>query len=156
MTHLVRHRMQSIVIPNYLKVCNFDEYVLPESIIKAGVVERYKAVFTKSKEVAKYLKENGFYSKNQVYMLLSGMTIPVMTTMNANELYTFMCLRTCNRAQWEIKECSDTLLKKLREKHPVLFSLYGPSCYMKGICPEGRMTCGLFQEMRKTYSVMGE
>ena len=155
-THLVRHRMQSILIPNYLDACKYDEYVLPESVVKAGAAERYKAVFAKSREVAEYLSQNGFYLYDQVYMLLSGMTIPVITTMNANELYTFMRLRTCNRAQWEIKECSDALLKILRTKYPVLFSLYGPSCFMMGRCPEGKMTCGLFQEMRKAYGVMGD
>ena len=152
-THLVRHRMQSIVIPNYIDVCEFDKYVLPESVVKTGLEERYRRIFVKSKEVANILEKQGMDYQNQIYLLLSGLTIPVMTTMNANELYIFIKLRTCNRAQWEIKECGDELLRILREKYPVLFSLYGPSCYAMGRCPEGKMTCGLLQEVCRKYGV---
>ena len=74
--------------------------------------------------------------------------------MNANELETFMRLRTCNRAQWEIKACADELLSILREKYPVLFSLYGPACYMLGYCPEGKMTCGKMKEVKEYFSAM--
>lgn len=150
-THLVRHRMQSVVIPDYIKVCNFEEYVLPNSIKEAGLEERYRNVFYKSKEFFENITNKGLYFYDKVYLLLSGMTIPVLTTMNANELYTFLSLRTCNRAQWEIKECGDALLSVLRKKYPVLFSLYGPSCYVTGKCPEGKMNCGLFQEVYKRY-----
>lgn len=150
-THLVRHRMQSIVIPAYLDVCSYEHYVVPERIVQNGLEERYRAVFQKSKEVAAALKEKGFDGQESVYLLLSGMTIPVMTTMNANELYIFMKLRTCNRAQWEIKACADALLRILREKYPILFSLYGPSCYADGRCPEGRMTCGKIREVCQNY-----
>lgn len=155
-THLVRHRMQSILIPRYIERCDFSQYVLPESIVKAGLQERYRAVFANGKRLSERLKESGFPSCDQVYLLLSGMTIPVMTTMNANELVTFIRLRTCNRAQWEIKECGDALLKILRAKYPTLFSLYGPSCYMSGMCPEGKMTCGRLKEVREAYSMAKE
>lgn len=155
-THLVRHRMQSIVIPKYLNVCSFDNYVLPDSIVKCGLAERYKEVFAKSKKMAKLLEEKGFCGQERVYLLLSGMTIPIMTTMNGNELSVFMKLRTCSRAQWEIKTNADALLKILREKYPVLFSLYGPSCYTAGACPEGRMTCGKMQEVCRHYEMKSE
>jgi len=152
-THLVRHRMQSIVIPDYGKSCDFDRYVLPESIVKAGFEERYRRVFARSREVAGELKKYGLPLCDQVYLLLSGMTVSVLTTMNANELYTFLRLRTCNRAQWEIKACADELLRVLRKRHPVLFSLYGPSCYVFGSCPEGKMSCGLSEEVCRRYQV---
>ncbi len=150
-THLVRHRMQSIVIPDYLMTCDFKHYVLPDSIVRMGLEERYREIFIKSGKVAEELKGKGFHPFDQVYLLLSGLEIPVMTTMNANELYTFMRLRTCNRAQWEIKECADALLTILREKYPVLFSLFGPSCYVMGRCPEGRMSCGKMEEVCRSY-----
>lgn len=152
-THLVRHRMQSIIIPSYIKVCNFDKYVLPDSIVKAGLEERYRKVFSKSREAAEKLEKRGMYLQDKVYLCLSGMTIPVMTTMNANELGTFIRLRTCNRAQWEIKACADELLNILREECPALFTLYGPSCYMTGRCPEGKMTCGQMKNVCERYRV---
>lgn len=150
-THLVRHRMQSIVIPDYTLVCDFEKYVLPDSIVGLGLEERYREIFRKSGKVAEELKQKGVDPFDRVYVLLSGLEIPVMTTMNANELYTFFRLRTCNRAQWEIKACADTLLAILRERYPVLFSLFGPSCYVMGRCPEGRMSCGKMEEVCRHY-----
>ena len=150
-THLVRHRMQSIVVPDYTFVCDFEKYVLPDSIVGLGLEDRYREVFRKSGEVAEELKQKGVDPFDRVYVLLSGLEIPVMTTMNANELYTFFRLRTCNRAQWEIKACADALLTILREQYPVLFSLFGPSCYVMGRCPEGRMSCGKMEEVCRNY-----
>lgn len=150
-THLVRHRMQAIVVPDYIEACNFGDYVLPGSIVDLGFEEEYRGVFKKGKEMCDYLVREGLRRADRMYLLLSGLTIPVMTTMNANELYVFLKLRTCNRAQWEIKECSDALLRLLREKYPVLFSFFGPSCYAEGKCPEGKMSCGRMQEMLRAY-----
>ena len=151
-THLVRHRMQSVVIPRYLTVCDFEKYIIPDSIKKAGLTERYRSIFKKTAETSQALHAAGFAECDQVYLLLSGLTIPVMTTMNANELCTFIRLRTCNRAQWEIRDNALALLKLLREKHPVLFSLYGPMCYVSGVCPEGKATCGRSEEVRRMFA----
>lgn len=150
-THLVRHRMQSILVPDYSKVYDFTQYVLPQSIVDAGLAECYENAFRESAKALQKLQTMGLYEKDCVYFMLSGMTIPVVTTMNANELETFMRLRTCNRAQWEIKACADALLEILREKCPVLFRLYGPGCYMLGYCPEGKMTCGRMKELCEKY-----
>lgn len=151
-THLVRHRMQSAVIPDYFRAYDFEEYVLPQSVVDAGLEKPYREAFKKSREVLADMLSAGLPERDSVYFLLSGLTIPVVTTMNANELETFMRLRTCNRAQWEIKQCADALLRILREKYPVLFSLYGPACFMLGYCPEGKMTCGKKEEMIAKYS----
>lgn len=153
LTHLVRHRMQSIVIPELISVCDYDKYVMPDSVVQAGLRERYQDTFTKSKELAKELSDIGLAEGERVYLLLSGMTMPVITTMNANELYTFIRLRTCNRAQWEIKGCGDALLSILRKEYPVLFSLYGPTCYLTGRCSEGKMTCGRMEEVCQNYGI---
>lgn len=150
-THLVRHRMQSVIIPDYFRAYDFGEYVIPKSVTELGLEVPYREAFDKSGKVLADMLAAGLPVRDSVYFLLSGLTIPVFTTMNANELETFMRLRTCNRAQWEIKQCADALLGILRERYPVLFSLYGPGCYMLGYCPEGKMTCGKMEEMRSRY-----
>jgi hypothetical protein len=48
------------------------------------------------------------------YLYVSGRTIDVMTTMNARELLWFFKLRTCDRAQWEIREIAIDMLKLLK------------------------------------------
>ena len=72
----------------------------------------------------------------------------VMTTLNARELKLMIQLRSCTRAQWEIRHVAIGLLKLLREQYPALFDRFGPSCYLTGVCPEGRMSCGRQAEMR--------
>lgn len=151
-THLVRHRMQSVVVPRYLSICDFETYIIPDSIRNAGLEARYRGIFKKTAELSQALRAAGFAECGQVYLLLSGLTIPVMTTMNANELFTFIRLRTCNRAQWEIRDNALALLRILREKYPVLFSLYGPMCYVSGVCPEGKATCGQSEEVKRIFT----
>lgn len=151
-THLVRHRMQSIIVPKYNEVYNFNEFIIPESIEEKNLTEQYKTIFEKTQNVVNKLLADGMFKCDLVYLLLSGLTVPVMTTMNANELFTFISLRTCRRAQWEIADNAKELLKILRTRHPVLFSFYGPTCYSMGMCPEGRMTCGKMGEIQKCFA----
>lgn len=151
-THLVRHRMQSIVIPKYTQICDFNKYIIPDTIVNAGLTDEYKNIFEEAEHRTRELLAKGLEENDKAYLLLSGMTIPVITTMNANELFTFISLRSCNRAQWEIAKDAKALVIKLREKSSVLFSFYGPTCYSIGKCPEGRMSCGKMNEIKEEYS----
>lgn len=150
-THLTRHRMQSIIIPKYNEIYDFNEFIIPESINEKNLTERYKNIFAKTQDVINKLIANGMLKCDLIYLLLSGLTIPVMTTMNANELFSFISLRSCNRSQWEIAGIVKELLKELRAKHPILFSFYGPTCYSTGVCPEGRMSCGKIKEVQNAF-----
>ena len=125
---------------------------MPKSIVKAGLKEKYEHVFRETKRVLEQLEQEGMEECDKIYLLLSGLAVPVMTTMNANELFTFIRLRTCRRAQWEIADDANQLLEILRKEHPVLFSLYGPSCYVTGNCPEGKMSCGQKEKVILCYS----
>lgn len=153
-THLVRHRMQSVIVPKYINVCNFSKYIVPASIVEAGLKEKYENVFFETRKVMDHLKKEGLENCDSIYLLLSGLTVPVMTTMNANELFTFIRLRSCNRAQWEIADNAKALLKILRDKYPILFSFYGPTCYVTGKCPEGKMTCGQIKNVISSFTTV--
>ena len=152
LTHLTRHRMQSMVPPDLLMNASYDRYVLPASAAEHGAEARYRSAYSLAAQAADRLRALGAGREVLSYLLLSGQTVPVLTTMNAGELYTFFRLRCCNRAQWEIRACATEALAELRKHAPLLFSLYGPSCYMTGVCPEGRMTCGRMREMRDKFS----
>ncbi len=49
--------------------------------------------------------------------------------------------RTCNRAQWEIRELANRMLELVRPTAPYIFMDAGAPC-VRGVCPEGKMTCG--------------
>ena len=76
------------------------------------------------------------------YYAMSGHVVDMLMTVNARELLHFAKLRTCTRAQWEIRAVAREMLLKLNEVSPEIFGGYGPSCAVTGRCPEGRMTCG--------------
>lgn len=145
-THLVRHRMQSVQIPA-LDRCDPERYIIPPTVRQnADAMAIYTAAFDEARAYTRYAPE-----EIRAYTLLSGNTLDVVTTMNARELLLFLRLRTCNRAQWEIRDYAVEMLLTLREVAPLLFAHYGPSCCVLGYCPEGRLSCGQMQEVRRKF-----
>ena len=84
------------------------------------------------------------------FVLPNACETKMVVTMNARSLINFFHHRCCNRAQWEIRDVAEQMLKLVYEVAPNLFKLAGPPC-VSGACPEGKMTCGKAQEMRKHY-----
>lgn len=152
LTHLTRHRMQSLVAPELLRCADYDDYVLPQTVVEAKMEQPYREAFRSTAETVQALREAGAKDEILSYLLLSGQRVPVLTTVNAGELYTFFRLRTCTRAQWEIREAAEQMLFCLRQRYPRLFSLYGPTCFMTGKCPEGKMCCGKTAQIREKFS----
>lgn len=84
------------------------------------------------------------------YVFPNACETKIVFTMNARTLLHFFNLRSCNRAQWEIRELSDQMLKLVKDIYPNIFASAGPSC-IGGVCPEGKMTCGKITEVREKY-----
>lgn len=151
LTHFARHRIQSIAIPSLIQA-DRDSYVIPETVrADEEALSLYCSCFEKMKSLYAAFSDKGYGESELVYLVLSGNTLDFVTTMNAREMMLFFKLRSCTRAQWEIQEYAVDFLKKLRKIAPDLFSLYGPSCYATGACPEGRMTCGRAAEIKEIF-----
>lgn len=84
------------------------------------------------------------------YVFPNACETKIVFTMNARTLLHFFNLRSCNRAQWEIRELSDQMLKLVKDIYPNIFAKAGPSC-IGGPCPEGKMTCGKIEEVREKF-----
>ena len=149
LTHLLRHRMQSILPPHYVSQADFTQYVLPQSVVEAGLQQEYDALFVRSGALFAQMKAAGMEESELGYLLLSGLQFPVVTTMNGRELLLFLGMRTCERSQWEIREEGNALLTLLQERNPRLFSRFGPKCFVDGYCSEGKMTCGRREAIRE-------
>lgn len=150
-THLVRHRMQSIIIPSIQSV-DHSRCIIPDSIQQnTDARESYICILAQANEKLTRIREDDALKKYGYYFALSGNVMNVMTTMNARELMLFIRLRACNRAQWEIRGIATDMLKLLRKNFPELFDHYGPTCVLKGICPEGRLTCGRKAEVERAF-----
>lgn len=150
-THLVRHRMQSVLIPSIRGIAH-SRFVIPDTIKNdAASFAIYKSVLEQANDRMKLMCKNDKLRQYHYYYALSGNVMDLMTTMNARELCHFMKLRTCNRAQWEIRKISVEMLRYLRLSFPELFGYFGPSCFVDGQCPEGAMTCGQKREVMESF-----
>ncbi len=141
LTHLTRHRMQSPVIPPLERIAR-GRQILPESVRRDGAArEIYENALSGAYERRKGLCA-ALEPKYHGYFLTSGTLASVVTTMNARELLLFIRLRSCSRAQWEIRNTALRTLEALKPTFPALFSRFGPACYLTGECPEGALSCG--------------
>lgn len=139
-THLVRHRMQSIVVPS-IETVDHSKLIVPDTVAASpALLARYRRAMEDACGVVCQL--SGALRDFQYYFALSGNVMDVITTMNARELLWFIRLRSCNRAQWEVRDIAVELLRQLRQNFPELFNRFGPGCFVSGSCPEGRLTCG--------------
>ncbi len=77
----------------------------------------------------------------------------IIMTMNVRSLYNFFSLRSCSRAQWEIRALAEEMLRLVKGVAPQLFAKAGPPC-VRGACPEGKMSCGKAAEMREKFRSM--
>ncbi len=152
LTHFSRHRIQSINIPP-ISISDRGSYVLPDTVVDAGLKNEYINCFKETLDLYNEMKDKGISEDILTYVLLAGNTVDFTLTMNARELLLFMKLRSCTRAQWEIQNYANEMLDSLRKVSPLVFNFYGPSCYVTGVCPEGRLSCGKAKEMKEKYSV---
>ena len=90
------------------------------------------------------------------FILPNACETKIVVTMNIRSLFNFFRHRCCNRAQWEIRAVADEMLRLCLEVAPTIFSHAGPSCYVTGKCPEGKMTCGKMNEMKAKYKALAE
>lgn len=62
------------------------------------------------------------------YVLPNACETKIIMTFNARSLFNFFRLRTCYRAQWEIRELAEIMLEKCVEIAPEVFQHSGPGC----------------------------
>lgn len=143
LAQITRHRLASFSVQSQRYVdMGQNGYVMPPSI--ANDSEQAKT-FDNAMEIAwefyDRLVEMGIPKEDARYVLPNACHTTMEVTMNARELRHFFSLRCCNRAQWEIRQLADEMLKLCKDAAPVLFSDSGPGC-VRGKCPEGKRACG--------------
>ena len=179
LTHqLVRHRIASFSQQSqrYVRLKQF-EYIIPPSIegdeeakkLFIESMEKDQEYYNKITEILynKYYKEymeNAKFSEKDAkskaekkaiedarYVFPNACETKIVFTMNARSLMNFFRLRTCERAQWEIREMATEMLKKVKKVYPNLFKNAGPAC-LNGLCPEGKMACGNIIKVREKFN----
>lgn len=164
---LVRHRMASYSQQSqrYVNMDGF-EYVMPESIESPdkevhyrfyddettefylggiGVSDAYRKIMHDIAVLYRKMVLAGIPEEDARYILPNACKTNIVVTMNARELRHFFRLRCCTRAQWEIRELADEMLRLAKLQAPFLFEDAGPSCKATGRCPEGANSCGRYR-----------
>lgn len=142
-THFARHRIQSPLFRPVFEALLRGKYILPDTVKAITEAETiYRAAFENNAKSARSLLRSGMPPAMLSYLTMSGNTQGLFLTMNARELLHFVNLRSCSRAQWEIRDMCREMLRLTTLTYPALFALYGPSCAVTGKCPEGRLSCG--------------
>ena len=141
LAQLTRHRLASFVVQSqrYVKL-NEPAMVIPESMANSEFYVEVKGIMAEASELYRRMVEAGIPCEDARYVLPQAVETDLVMTMNARELLHFFSLRTCNRAQWEIRKVADEMLKICRQVAPVIFEKAGPGC-VRGHCPE-KKPCG--------------
>lgn len=84
------------------------------------------------------------------YVFPNACETKMVVTMNARSLFNFFKHRLCNRAQWEIQQVAEAMLREVIKVAPVVFANVAPDC-VHGKCGEGSMSCGKAKEMKEKY-----
>lgn len=117
-----------------------EKHMIGERLIESKNIDYYVSVNrNKNEPIIKNSNRNAF--ENEYY---NGKIYCVELEKN-NILYIRRNGKTCwsgnSRAQWEIRQLADEMLKLVKEVAPVLFKNAGAPCTVTGKCPEGSMSC---------------
>jgi len=94
----------------------------------SGITSIYVDAINNSKKAYKKLIELGVPEEDARYILPEACTTNIVVTMNARELLHFFKLRLCNRAQKEIREMAELMLKECMLVAPEIFKYAGAPC----------------------------
>ncbi len=141
LAQLTRHRLASFDVQSqrYVKLDN-PELVIPDSIRDWDFAAEAESTMRYVMNLYQRMVEAGIPCEDARYVTPQAVPTTLFMTMNARELLHFFHLRTCNRAQWEIRELADRMLKLCKEVSPAIFEKAGPGC-VTDICQE-KKSCG--------------
>lgn len=140
---LVRHRLASYAQQSQRYAYAQHQYVVPPSISgRPNTLAFYQDYMNKVLENYDELVAMGIPKEDARYILPNAVATSIVVTMNARELYeSFLPLRLCMRAQWEIREVAWQMFNHCRSTFGAIFNDAGARCAILGYCPE-KKSCG--------------
>lgn len=150
---LVRHRIASFSQQSQRYVSHQEPFsaVTPDSIAaQPQLAARFARHLIDTHQLYSELLAAGIPAEDARFVLPNAAATKLVMSMNARELHHFFSLRCCRRAQWEIRALAEKMLEQVSHVAPLLFAKAGPGC-VRGTCPEGSMSCGAAQQVRREY-----
>ena len=148
LTHITRHRMHSLLVPEFLPMWNLDNYIIPATIKANKELEnKFKEAQAKNVKVYKEFQKEGVAQEDLIYFYLGCQMLNIITTMNGRTLQWILHLRCCNKAQWQIRKIANEMAAQVKEVAPLLGKGLGPTCITDLYCNEGKESCGLIDKL---------
>lgn len=149
---LVRHRIASYSQQSQRYVDESKKgfvYIVPPEI-KANkkIKRRFEKMMELIEKEYKEMVQAGIKPEDARFILPNAAETKMVITMNARALLNFFKLRCCRRAQWEIRQMAQEMLRLASKIAPIIFSNVGASCKTENICFEGKMSCGLWKTLK--------
>lgn len=149
LTHLQRHRMHSLLIPDFLPIIDLKQHIIPASI-RGKCLDTYEEIYKKNFEMYELFKDSNVEDKDLIYFNLSGNMVNVITNINGRALQWISRMRCCNKAQWEIRNIANDMVALAREEAPMFGKYLGATCDVFKTCPEGDECCGKVYALKKS------
>ena len=150
---LIRHRVASFSQQSqrYIQVKRLREHVVTPPTITEKASDEFTSFVEAASEVYTKLVDEGVPREDARFVLPNATETSLLVTMDGRCLMHFFGLRLCNRAQWEVREMAEEMLRQARVVESELFRMAGPYCIQLGECPEGRFSCGKSMDMKTRY-----
>ena len=146
LTHLTRHRMHSLLVPEFIPMWDMKNYVTPVTI-KNKANDLFQEAIEKNMKMFEEFKDAGVAEEDLIYFYVGAQMLNVVTTMSARTLQWILRLRCCNKAQWQIRFIAQEIARKVSEVAPLIGKGLGPTCITDRYCGEGRECCGLIDKL---------
>ena len=161
LAQLTRHRIASFSVQSqrYVDLGEKFAYIVPPAVEALGeeAVREYESEMETCRKwyLAWQERLGGGARANEDarFVLPNACETKLTMTMNCRELLHFFSLRTCERAQWEIRALAIEMLRICKQVSPVIFENAGPGC-VRAACPEGAKSCGRAAEKRAFFKAL--
>lgn len=143
---LVRHRIASYsqMSQRYAKVDTNEEwYIEPESIAtySRNITDKYRDLMDNIAEFYQEMISKNIPNEDARMVLPNACFTSIMVSMNARAFSEAATLRTCNRAQWEIRQMFKLMRDSIKDVYPHVWEKCFPNCTKKCGCLEAK-PCG--------------
>ena len=143
---LVRHRIASYsqMSQRYAKVDTNEEwYIEPESIVtySRNIIDKYRDLMDNIAEFYQEMISKNIPNEDARMILPNACFTSIMVSMNARSFSEAATLRTCNRAQWEIRQMFKLMRDSIKDVYPHVWEKCFPNCTKKCGCLEAK-PCG--------------
>ena len=146
LTHqLVRHRMASYtqLSQRYAKVETDEEWYIEPETVKSplNILNKYRDLMDDIANLYNEMCSKGIPNEDARMILPNACFTSIIVSMNARAFLEAATLRTCNRAQWEIRQMFQLMRDSIKNIYPNVWKKCFPNCTKKCGCLEAK-PCG--------------